>query len=427
MHHVERDSLFFLSFGFVYLIVLFMYRFRKDGISVIAVVDRRRKKNNGLFPVKIEVIYKRTQKYYPTGKDVTSEEWESQPKARRLSDKFASIERSFHLVCNEVERLADKGEFSFSMLDARLGNASMTVNEALEAKMKTCLARGHVNSFYRCRSALHAIERFGGRRIMFTEITPQWLSRCERFWYDEGKGTTTVNIYMKTLRSVMKAALDAGILRDADFPFGGGYRIPPSRNRRMALDKKVISLIADWKGDAETEYWRDLWLFSYLCNGINFCDMLFLRRKDIIDGEVTFVRSKTSETAGSLRVIHAAMTPKMCEIIERRGNGLKGRPDGLLFRHAKGNEGPVEAALLVRKVIARCNICLHRIADELGIPRFTTYSARHSFATVLMKSGTDISYISESLGHASLSMTRHYLAGYGKDERRIYAGLLLDA
>lgn len=405
-----------------------MYRFRKNGISVIAVVDRRRKKNNGLFPVKIEVIYKRTQKYYPTGKDVTSEEWESQPKARRLSDKFASIERSFHLVRNEVERLADKGEFSFSMLDARLGNASMTVNEALEAKMKSCLARGHVNSFYRCRSALHAIERFGGRRIMFTEITPQWLSRCERFWYEEGKGTTTVNIYMKTLRSVMRAAVDAGVLREGNFPFGKReYRIPHPQSRKMAMDKEIISLIADWEGDAETEYWRDLWIFSYLCNGINFCDMLFLRRKDIIDGEVTFVRSKTSGTAGCIRVIHAAITPKMHEIIERSGNGLEGSPDGLLFRHAQGDETPVEAALLVRKVISRCNVSLHKIADELGIPHFTTYSARHSFATVLMKSGTDISYISESLGHTSLSMTRAYLAAYGKDERRLYADRLLDA
>ena len=54
-----------------------MYRFNKDGISVLAVVDRRRKKNNGLYPVKIEVVYRRVQKYFPTGKDVSLEEWEN--------------------------------------------------------------------------------------------------------------------------------------------------------------------------------------------------------------------------------------------------------------------------------------------------------------------------------------------------------------
>ena len=74
-----------------------MYRFKKDGISVLAVVDRRRRKNNGLYPVKIEVIYRRVQKYYPTGKDVTLKEWDGLWKSRRITKKCASIENSFHL------------------------------------------------------------------------------------------------------------------------------------------------------------------------------------------------------------------------------------------------------------------------------------------------------------------------------------------
>ena len=33
------------------------------------------------------------------------------------------------------------------------------------------------------------------------------------------------------------------------------------------------------------------------------------------------------------------------------------------------------------------------------IGNITTYTARHSYATVLKRSGVNISYISESLGH----------------------------
>ena len=40
-----------------------------------------------------------------------------------------------------------------------------------------------------------------------------------------------------------------------------------------------------------------------------------------------------------------------------------------------------------------------RIIEELGIGNITTYTARHSYATVLKRSGVNISYISESLGH----------------------------
>ena len=43
-----------------------------------------------------------------------------------------------------------------------------------------------------------------------------------------------------------------------------------------------------WEGDQDIEYWRDLWMFAYLCNGINFRDMLFLKYKNIIDEEIVF-------------------------------------------------------------------------------------------------------------------------------------------
>ena len=47
-----------------------MFKYSKDGISVLSVLDARRAKKSGLFPVKIQVIHNRKQKYYST--DTTS-------------------------------------------------------------------------------------------------------------------------------------------------------------------------------------------------------------------------------------------------------------------------------------------------------------------------------------------------------------------
>lgn len=403
-----------------------MYRFRKDGISVLAVVDRRYRKNNGLFPVKIEVVYRRIQKYYPTGQDVSIEEWEGFYKAKRRSKKCASIENSFYLIMTAVEQLAEKGEFTFRRLDARLGRTGDTVNEAIEQKMKQLMSAGKINSFYRYRSTLHAIERFAGRKISFDAVTSVWLKRCETFWTKEGKNNTTINIYMKTLKSIFNSALDDGLIRESIYPFGKNrYMIPASTSRKLAMTKEQIEEIRDWKGDKEVEYWRDLWLFSYLCNGINFRDMLYLKYKNVSDGEIMFIRSKTANSLRHGKVIHAPLTPLMSDIMARSGNGADGDPEKFIFRHAKGNEKPLEMSLLVRKVIASCNASLKILAADLGIPPFSTYAARHSFATVLKKSGTDISFISESLGHTSISMTENYLAGYDKDERRKFAEKLI--
>ena len=231
---------------------------------------------------------------------------------------------------------------------------------------------------------------------------------------------------MKTLKSIFNQALDDGLIRESIYPFGkNGYEIPASASRKMALSKSQIEEIRRWKGDAEIEYWRDLWMFSYLCNGINFRDMLFLRYKDICDGEITFIRSKTAHSRKQAKVIHAPLTPLMREIMERSGNGAIGLPDRFIFRHAKGKEKPLEVSMLVRKVISSCNSAMKTLAADLGIPAFSTYAARHSFATVLKKSGTDISFISESLGHTSIAMTENYLAGYDKEERIRFAQNLI--
>ena len=36
-----------------------MYKYSKDGVSVLTVLDKRKQKKNGLFPIKVQVIYNR--------------------------------------------------------------------------------------------------------------------------------------------------------------------------------------------------------------------------------------------------------------------------------------------------------------------------------------------------------------------------------
>lgn len=53
-----------------------MYKYSKDGVSVLTVLDKRKQKMNGLFPIKVQVIHNRKQKYYSTGQEVSIRDWE---------------------------------------------------------------------------------------------------------------------------------------------------------------------------------------------------------------------------------------------------------------------------------------------------------------------------------------------------------------
>ena len=68
--------------------------------------------------------------------------------------------------------------------------------------------------------------------------------------------------------------------------------------------------------------------------------------------------------------------------------------------------------------------CTTMIGKALGIDHISTYTARHSFATVLKRSGANIAYISESLGHQDLKTTENYLASFEREEREKNAELL---
>ncbi len=67
----------------------------------------------------------------------------------------------------------------------------------------------------------------------------------------------------------------------------------------------------------------------------------------------------------------------------------------------------------VNRVLAIINKSLKGIGEELNLPiDLTTYVARHSYATVLKRSGVSTSIISESLGHSSEKVTQIYLDSF---------------
>ena len=67
----------------------------------------------------------------------------------------------------------------------------------------------------------------------------------------------------------------------------------------------------------------------------------------------------------------------------------------------------------IHKVIGKVNPCLAEIGKMAGLEtHLTTYTARHTFATVLKRSGVNIAIISESMGHSDIATTQIYLDSF---------------
>lgn len=367
-----------------------MFKYSRDGVSVLTILDARRAKKSGLFPVKVQVVFRRKQKYYSTGKELSKEEWERllKAKSRLLTEIRADIECSFSTVKQQVNELIQKGEFSIEALNIRLGRQMKDINlhSAFNLKMKELKDNEQASTYLNYQSALKSLENFGGTYIPLERVTVDWLKRCERYWLLEGKSYSSISIYFRALKCILNRTVRDGLLKESSFPFGKDrYEIPEGCGRKLALTLPEIKKIMSYQdGAKDIEEFRDLWVFSYLCNGINFMDLLFLRYSNIVDGEICFVRSKTSRTAKHTKEIHATITPEMWNIIHKWGNPQLS-PQTYIFKYAKGNENAFERIRLVRRIVTKCNRRLRKIAENIGIAQLTTYVARHIELSLSLK------------------------------------------
>ena len=403
------------------------FSYSKDGITVAAMIDTGHPKKSGRYPVKIRVTYNRDRRYYSTGKDMTPEEWEALPttKARTLAAVRKDIESSYQIVRSAVEELASSGAFSLDALNNRLkGAASDTVNTAFRAKMDQLEHAGRVGSMVVYRGVLLGLERFAGSHIRFDAVTPSWLGRYSAFLLSEGKAQTTVAIHLRHLRAILNEARRQGMIREAQYPFGKGrYEIQEGEGRKMALTLEQIGMLARYEDGSEaTAKYRDYWLFLYLCNGINVADFVRLRFRDIVNGEICFVRQKTERTTRTRKEIRVIVTDRMQAIIDRWGNPPA--PDRFIFPVLDGSEDAMRRKLKTQFLTRAINKRMKEVGEQLGIGPISTYTARHSFATVLKRAGANIAYISESLGHSDLKTTENYLASFEHEEREKNAEIL---
>ena len=167
---------------------------------------------------------------------------------------------------------------------------------------------------------------------------------------------------------------------------------------------------------------KDYWLFSYFGNGMNPKDIANLKYKNIDDDYLTFERSKTERSLRSNpKPITIFLTNDMKEIIERWGN-KHNSPNNYLFPILQHGLSPLRQYELIQNFVGFINDWMKRIFKKLGIDKkWTTYVARHTFSTVMKRSGASTEFIQEALGHSDLKTTESYLDSFDKYVKKEFA------
>ena len=139
-----------------------------------------------------------------------------------------------------------------------------------------------------------------------------------------------------------------------------------------------------------------------------------------------FQRAKTIQSRRSNpEPIRVALKDRAREIIQKWGQ-KPALPEKYIFPYINTGMSQIAIRDQVQLLVHLINEHMKKIAIELGINKpVTTYYARHSFATILKNSGVSTEFISEALGHSSLSTTKSYLAGFEEDAIKTNTDLLV--
>lgn len=383
-------------------------------------LDEHRPKKNGKCSVKIKITFNRKRKYFSTGINLTPDEFQKTLYAKRRTKEQKEIYAKLYHFNEKAERVInDMNVFSFDAFEDAFfeqRNIQNSVSFAFDKYIEQLKLENRIGTAVSYGCAKNSLEEFKDN-LSFAEITPTLLRKYEKWMLENDKSITTVGIYLRSLRTIYNLQnIDKSV-----YPFGTGkkkYSIPTSRNIKKALTVEEIAKIYNYNatpGSAK-ERARDYWMFLYLSNGMNVKDFCSLKWSDI-DGEILhYKRAKTKRSNRDSKLISVSLKPESWRIIKKWGQPSVIK-DAYIFPHLQKGMSAENERAVYQQLTKTINKHIKQIAKEVGIEKnVTTYFARHSFATILKRSGAQSEMISELLGHSSMLTTESYLDSF-EDEQ----------
>lgn len=388
-------------------------------VSVICYKIRPLK--NGEYPLMVRITKNGKRKYQNLGVSVQLKYWDfkkNKPKPncpdRDLINKLILAKETEYQQQILELAAAQKQYTAASLVENKQKKFQLkTVKEFYQQLIKEFEENNKVGNRLIYKTSFNSLKAFTKSELnfYFSDINKDWLQAYEKWQRNKGNKETTISLQFRTLRSAYNKAIEEKAASKNDYPFDdfkiGKFK---TKTRKRAISKDDVKQIITTESNKDTplrKLAKDIFTFSYLCGGIPFVDISNLTMKNIQRGRLLYTRQKT----------HGDINIQLCdqarEIIKRYSSQQKNAIYLFPILDANIHKTELQKQNRRHKVLAQINKELKELASELGIEsKVTTYVARHSFASVLKKSGVNVALISEALGHTDLKTTQIYLDSF---------------
>lgn len=378
-------------------------------MNINIILDKRRSLKNNSFPVKIRLYYKGKTDYIPTVFCANESEFDELSGLFTITDKKTRAEKmSFNAdllnIVDELTELYDtlkkKSESSISVTrlkDKYLKggyNEDITLNGCFKQFIET--KTGRTAEIY--ATTLNKIEKYFGGSIYFDDVNYGWLESFEAKMIKEpitnkkgvilrtGLETNARSIHFRNIRAVFNYAIDNEYISQNTYPFRR-FKIKKEETIKRAIKIDVLRNIFKFRGSEQQNWSIDVAQIIFFLIGINTKDLFNLG--ELSDDSTIYKRAKTN------RMYNIWIEPELRVLLDKyKGN------EGLIFK---------EQFKLYQSFSKKINEYLEKVCTDLNVPKITTYSLRHSWATIAGYLDIPDKTIKMALGHGKRTTTDIYI------------------
>lgn len=375
-----------------------------------------RERKDGSNKVMLSFIHKGFRKQAALGIKIHPENWDAEQclvtskekNHRHINQRLQFFRSAAEGVILRHYGLNSDGATIYADLEAALfpdkveekKEEAAAANTLLEvAKRFTALKKESTRLTYE-RTVKH-IETFvsKGQTNILDEVNKAWLTAFDNYLAESNPSPNARALHFRNLRAIFNYAIDEELT--ANYPFRR-FKIKTVKTDKRSLSVAVLRQVFTYPIEDWQEQYRDMFKLSFMLMGINFADMLNLKRSDMREGRIVFNRHKTA------RLYSMKVEPEARVLIEKYAGTdhllsiMDGRKDYLQYVRQTNNAlrkiGDCERSGLGGKKTH------HAICPELS-----TYWARHTWATIAASLDIPKETIAAALGHGGNTVTDIYI------------------
>jgi hypothetical protein len=245
--------------------------------------------------------------------------------------------------------------------------------------------------------------------LTFESVSKDWLSRFDSWLASDEGGCPSVNarsVHLRNIRAVFNDAIDNGIT--SWYPFRT-FKVKNEATKKRAVSVEVLRSLFSFPVTWQRQY-VDAFKLSFCLIGINVVDLLALRADQLVDGRLSYRRSKTG------RLYDIKVEPEAAAIIEKYHGSL-----GRLVSWGENRKVYTTFTFQMCRGLKSIGTMVKEWrTDDLGVyrevdvfrpafPMLSSYVARHSWATIAASLDVPKDVIAHALGHGGSSVTDIYI------------------